>query len=515
MARTRIKPQQLLAEALRAAKSAAKDSIVRSSSIARKHREILIRENCLTEIIKGWYLLTSPAGGGDSTTWFEGIWVFLKHYLSERFGKNGFCLSAESSLNLHTGDTSIPRQIIILTQKASNTNIDLPHDTSIFLMMDKAHFPKEREKWNGLWIMRLPYALCRLTPSYFTKNPRTIVIALKSPLLAVAEISRTIFKYETIAAAERILGAYKHLGEEGKARQIKEDLVTGGYRINEVDPFAEYQPRLNTIRAISPYAGRIHAMWHAMREKVADAMPEAPGIKGSRKQAINIIQEKYKEDAYHSLSIEGYRVTSELIEKIESGEWDPENVAADLRQVSEPARLRNGAMAAKGYHEAFKAVLNSVTRVLNKEKPGQIFAEELQNWYRQLFAPFVKANLLSAANLAGYRDQPVYINRSRHVPAPKQAVPDCMEALFELLKNEKNSAVRAVLGHFVFVFIHPYMDGNGRIGRFLMNLMLISGGFNWTIIKVDYRDQYMVALEEASTKENILPLAEFIKTQME
>lgn len=506
MARTRAKPQQLLAEALRAARTAAKDGIVKSSSIGRKHREILSKENCLTEIIKGWYLLTSQEGGGSSTAWFGGIWGFLRHYLSERFGKNGFCLSAESSFNLHSGDTSIPKQIVILTQKASNTNIDLPHDTSVLLMMDNANFPKEREKWNGLWIMRLPYALCRLSPTYFKKNPRNIEIALKSLSFSVAEISRTIFKYETIAGAERIIGAYKHLGKEGKAKQIKEDLVAAGYKINEVDPFIEYEPKLNLVRPISPYASRIHAMWYAMREEVVRTMPNAPGIKGNKNTAIKLIQKKHKEDAYHSLSIEGYQVTTELIEKIESGEWDPENIAAD--------RKHKDAMAAKGYYEAFKAVVDSVGKVLHKENSGQIFADELQNWYRQLFSPFVKANIIPAVNLAGYRDQQVYINRSRHVPPPRKAVPDCMEELFELLRNEENPAVRAVLGHFMFVFIHPYMDGNGRIGRFLMNLMLISGGYNWTIIKVDNRDQYMAALEEASTNENIFPLAKCIKDQM-
>ncbi len=506
MARTRAKPQQLLAEALRAARTAAKDGIVRSASITRKHRELLSKENCLAEILKGWYLLTSPEGGGSSTAWFGGIWAFLRPYLAERFGSNGYCLSAESSFNLHTGDTSIPKQIVILTQKASNTNLDLPHDTSVLLMMDKVNFPKEREKWHGLWIMQLPYALCRLSPTYFKKNPRNIEIALKSPSLSVAEISRTIFKYENIAGAERIIGAYKHLGEGGKAKQIKEDLVVAGYKINEVEPFIEYEPKLNLVRLISPYAGRIHAMWHAMREEVASLMPHAPGIKGSKNTAIKLIREKYQEDAYHSLSIEGYQVTTELIEKIESGEWDPENVAAD--------RSLKDAMAAKGYNEAFKAVVDSVVKVLHKENAGQIFADELQNWYRQLFSPLVKANIIAAANMAGFRDQQVYINRSRHVPPSSKAVPDCMEELFELLKNEENPAVRAILGHFVFVFIHPYMDGNGRIGRFLMNLMLISGGYNWTIIKVDNREQYMAALEEASTNENILPLAKFIKGQM-
>jgi hypothetical protein len=48
---------------------------------------------------------------------------------------------------------------------------------------------------------------------------------------------------------------------------------------------------------------------------------------------------------------------------------------------------------------------------------------------------------------------------------------DTMPVLFELLE-EPEPSVRAVLDHFIFVFIHPYMDGTGRIGKFLMNAML-------------------------------------------
>jgi len=43
---------------------------------------------------------------------------------------------------------------------------------------------------------------------------------------------------------------------------------------------------------------------------------------------------------------------------------------------------------------------------------------------------------------------------------------DAMPILFELLEEEPEASVRAVLGHFIFVFIHPYMDGNGRMGPF-------------------------------------------------
>lgn len=67
-----------------------------------------------------------------------------------------------------------------------------------------------------------------------------------------------------------------------------------------------------------------------------------------------------------------------------------------------------------------------------------------------------------------------------------------------------------MLGHFVFVYIHPYMDGNGRIGRLLMNVMLASGGYPWTIVPVDRRNDYISALESASVGQDIAPFATFL-----
>jgi len=85
-----------------------------------------------------------------------------------------------------------------------------------------------------------------------------------------------------------------------------------------------------------------------------------------------------------------------------------------------------------------------------------------------------------------------------------------MPALFDLLSEENEASVRVVLGHFVFVYIHPYRDGNGRFGRFLMNLMLASGGYPWTVIPVERRDEYIGALERASVHSDIEPFAEFL-----
>lgn len=85
-----------------------------------------------------------------------------------------------------------------------------------------------------------------------------------------------------------------------------------------------------------------------------------------------------------------------------------------------------------------------------------------------------------------------------------------MPLLFELLAEEEDPAVRVVLSHFVFVYIHPYFDGNGRMGRFLMNVMLAAGGYPWTVIPVERRTDYMESLEAASVDQDIKPFAGFL-----
>ena len=145
--------------------------------------------------------------------------------------------------------------------------------------------------------------------------------------------------------------------------------------------------------------------------------------------------------------------------------------------------------------------------MLQGANAGEIAKHEHGEWYRNLFAPGVTAGIIRPSDLAGYRNGPVYIRQSMHVPPPKEGVRDLMPAFFNLLRNEEHPAVRIVLGHFIFVYIHPYFDGNGRMGRFLMNVMMASGGYPWTVITVDKRDEYMNALEQASVNRDIVPFA--------
>jgi Fic family protein len=55
------------------------------------------------------------------------------------------------------------------------------------------------------------------------------------------------------------------------------------------------------------------------------------------------------------------------------------------------------------------------------------------------------------------------------------------------------------------------MDGNGRLSRLLMNLVLGTGGVVWTTIRAEERDRYFAALEKAHIQEDYAPFAEFVR----
>lgn len=497
-------PTQQLASYLEVARSKAKGQVVKSSDIDRVVRERLTAAGYLSKVMNGWYLLSKPTGVGTSTLWYSNYWSFIKEYMQDRFGQD-YCLTPESSLEVHAGSNIISRQITIITKKASNENIELLHGTSILLYQDERNFPTTMTQKNGLNIIPLSDALCRVAPKYYLTNTLNMEICLRL-IGSPAEISRILLETNSAASANRILGAYKALKEDAFVNQIEKDLLAAGYSINIINPFEEKKLFLSSSgRIASPYSGRIAAMWAKMRKDVLQIFPKEPGLPNAKK-ILSIIEQLYKEDSYHSLSIEGYHVTPELIEKIQEGKWSPELDMNDGRQKD--------ALAAKGYYGAFQQVMVSSAKVLKGDSSGKVFYDDLQNWYRELFKPAVQAGILEANQLAGYRNLPVYISGARHVPPPAGAVLDSMKTLENLLQDETSAAVRAVLGHFIFVFIHPYMDGNGRIGRFILNLMLISGGYNWTVIRVSERNRYMETLEVASVDGDIRPFAEFALSEM-
>ena len=156
----------------------------------------------------------------------------------------------------------------------------------------------------------------------------------------------------------------------------------------------------------------------------------------------------------------------------------------------------------------------SIKRILSGEEAATVLRTDHYDRYQAMFAPSIRAGLVPAVVLAGYRAGQVYIKGFRHVLLPAHSVSDAMECFFDLIAQENNAAVRAVLGHFLFVYIHPYSDGNGRMGRFMMNALFASGGSGGPSSTLDSRDLYMAALEAASVGGDIKPFATCVFEEM-
>lgn len=496
-------PQEKLAQSLEALRKlqARGAAAVRSRDLSRTDRERLVKAGFLKEVIKGWYIRSRPdEAPGDSTAWYASFWDFCGAYLNERFGKE-WCLSPEHSLALHAGNRTVPLQLLVRTPKGGNKPVALPHGTSLFDVRNA--MPKESEivERDGLRLYSVAAALVGVSEPFF-RNSSTDVRAAMALIKDASDVLAVLLEGGHSTIAGRLAGAFRNAGRERIADEIVRTMEKAGYAVRESDPF-EDRPALTLItREASPHVNRIRLMWAAMRQPVLDVFPAAPGLPGKPGAYLKAVDEMYVNDAYHSLSIEGYRVSPELIERVRSGAWNPEANAED--------RENRNALAARGYCDAFGAVKTSLEKVLRGDNAGEIVRDDHGEWYRQLFGPGVSVGLVRPADLAGYRGGPVYIRRSMHVPPPREAVRDCMPALFGLLEAETEPSVRVVLGHFVFVYIHPYMDGNGRMGRFLMNAMLASGGYPWTIVPLERRDEYMAALESASVGQDIRPFAAFI-----
>ena len=474
---------------------------IRSRDLSRTHRERLTRSGFLKEVMKGWYIPSRPdEHAGESTAWYASYWGFFAQYFAERFGED-WSLSPEQSLLLHAGDTAVPAQLLVRATKGGNAKTELPHNTSFFETRALVASGDALQISDGLRLFSVEDALILISEVFF----RTYPTEVRTVLAIVPDASRLLEKLLDgghTRAAGRLAGAFRSIGSGKIADEILSAMKAASHDVREINPFEDSIPIASAGRITPPHVHRIRLKWENMREDVIALFPEPQPIANDIEAYLKQIDDLYVTDAYHSLSIEGYKVSRGLIEKVRSGVWNP--------QANDEDRALKDALAARGYWEAFQKVKESVRKVLNGTDSGAVVEQDLSDWYRNLFAPSVTAGLLKASQLAGYRSSPVYIRQSQHVPMSAEAVRDCMPVFFDLLKDEDNPVVRIVLGHFIFVYIHPFIDGNGRIARFLMNVMMAAAGQPWTVIRVEQRAEYMRALEAASVNADIRPFAEFL-----
>jgi hypothetical protein len=476
---------------------------IRGPKLSRANRETLLRAGFLEEVIRGWYIPRRPDQAEDHTTaWYASVREFIAGYLTLRFGDR-WHVNPEQSVLLRSGERTVPKQIQIWATEGANQTVELLQGCSLFIYKAGKLLPSSPVSGcGGLRLAELPAALVAASPTLFVRNPMAAQVALGS-LPDASDLLRILLDGPHPSIAGRLAGGLRAIGRAALADEIVGAMRDAGHGVSEVTLFEKPPLALRPgDRSESPHVQRLRLMWAGMREHVIAAFPQTPGTPTDIDALLGDVDARYVADAYHSLSMEGYGVTATLIERIRDGRWNPDGDDRD--------RATRDAMAARGYFETHKLVKDDLARVIRGEGAGMVFRDALPRWYRALFSPSVHAGILSSSDLAGYRNDQVFIRGALHVPPSKEAVRECMPVFFELLEAEPEPRVRAVLGHFLFVFIHPYMDGNGRLARFLMNLMLVPAGYGWTVIPVERRSEYLRVLEQASSFANIAPFARFV-----
>jgi len=142
---------------------------------------------------------------------------------------------------------------------------------------------------------------------------------------------------------------------------------------------------------------------------------------------------------------------------------------------------------------------------LKRKAPYLVSIEEILNIHREILKGIDN-------EFAGkYRNSPVYIRTSegkiKHFPE-FQEVPQLINNLLNWLREKEMQLHPVLLAsefHYRFVAIHPFVDGNGRTSRLLMNLLLIQAGYPMANISVKNRSQYIEAIKIADESNDMQP----------
>ncbi len=128
----------------------------------------------------------------------------------------------------------------------------------------------------------------------------------------------------------------------------------------------------------------------------------------------------------------------------------------------------------------------------------------------------VVMNAIEYENAGRYRTENVRISGATHVPPEAIIVPELMEKLicrYDEWREKYHPIIVAALLHAEFVKIHPFIDGNGRTARLLMNFEAMRNGYPPIIIKAKDRLKYYDALDEGAVNGDYTKFVKLVKKE--
>ena len=247
-------PAEKLAGALTVLQALQRDGrhVFQSKEFSRVHRERLLRNGFLQEVIKGWLISSSPnTHKGDSTPWYASFWEFCARYCSDRFGDQ-WHLSPEQSLLLLAENTVIPEQVIVYSPRGTNNDTKLLFGAS-FYDLKQTQVPPAADVivHNGLRLYSAPAALVKVSQAFFARHPIESQVALGT-LPDASDVLRRLLAGGHSVIAGRLAGAYRRIGRGDIADEIVSTMKAADYAVrSEIDPFLPKQT-FGTFRPATP-----------------------------------------------------------------------------------------------------------------------------------------------------------------------------------------------------------------------------------------------------------------------
>lgn len=183
--------------------------------------------------------------------------------------------------------------------------------------------------------------------------------------------------------------------------------------------------------------------------------------------------------------------------------------------------LQETKVVLEGITVAGKSIVEHLEAVNHKE--AILFVEQLASANNQLSEHSIKSlhqlilTKIDDNNAGKYRTENVIISGAEHKPPSFLEVPSQMRDFIAWCQNnnDMHPVMMAARIHTDFVGIHPFVDGNGRTARLLMNLSLLQNNFPAIVIQNEDKLNYYQALDTAHTKGNYQPFTQLIMQRLE
>lgn len=416
-----------------------------------------------------------------------------------------------AAVRLHSEMTTAPRRLTIVQgANRSRRTIELVpayevqiRDGTVDLTHSVVRSPM------GVRIYTEPPAatLLGLPVPYLREDPATVALWLKSLVVSRPDLERAYAARPRPVVLKRMGLIAREVGNERLADQI-DDVLRESYpqRVGRghtsrggalTVPVAVVEMPTTRLPWLDRQAYTFREFAELTQMEVRGAEEVLPRFDIAR--LIEHARDARAYDAYHSTTMEGYRITPEEVSAILSdrmvGTQDPETVRAR--------------MAIAGYSVAFERVLSAL-----RDARGRVRIDEhlIHDLYVDLFSPSVDAGIVAAETLRHWRANPAHLRGHAYVPPAPAKLPRLIQQFQDLVNEIVGRPItRAIMAHLEFVTIHPYVDGNGRLSRFLLNLALVGEGLPWVTIRVEDRRRYFAALERAQTAGDPLPFVRLVR----